>query len=180
MNRRLRYTYLCSVVWLVVFVSGCATITSTETQPVTVTTRASDGQPLDKAACALSNESGNWEITTPGVVSVKRSAKDLMVECKKEGHSDGHARAISRAAGSMWGNIIFGGGVGAIIDHNKGTGYNYPDNLVVKMGAAVTIDRRDQDSHVGEEKTNADMPLANQPSNEDNKPAGPSQTDVNK
>jgi hypothetical protein len=43
----------------------------------------------------------------------------------------------------MFGNIIFGGGIGAIIDHSKGTGYNYPDNLPVKMGEAVTVDRND-------------------------------------
>lgn len=67
-----------------------------------------------------------------------------MVECKKEGSPDGFARAVSRAAGGMWGNIIFGGGIGAIIDHNKGTGYDYPNDIVVKMGQSVTIDKRDE------------------------------------
>ena len=42
-----------------------------------------------------------------------------------------------------WGNIIFGGGIGAIIDHNKGNGYNYPDQLPVVMGKAVVVDRKD-------------------------------------
>jgi hypothetical protein len=42
----------------------------------------------------------------------------------------------------MWGNIIFGGGVGAIIDHNKGTGYDYPDQLPVKMGESVVVDKK--------------------------------------
>ena len=52
-------------------------------------------------------------------------------------------RAISRAAGGMFGNIIFGGGIGAIIDHSKGTGYDYPDNLPVKMGEVITVDKRE-------------------------------------
>jgi len=43
-----------------------------------------------------------------------------------------------------FGNIIFGGGIGALIDHNKGTGYNYPDELPVKMGSATTVDRNDE------------------------------------
>lgn len=59
---------------------------------------------------------------------------------------DGMLKAVSRAAGSMFGNIIFGGGIGAIIDHNKGNGYNYPDLLPVKMGGSVVIDRKEQGS----------------------------------
>lgn len=121
--------------------SGCATITSTEMQPVTVATHSADGMQIEKATCSLKNDVGSWKVTSPGVVSVKRSAEDLMVECKKEGSQDGFARAISRAAGGMWGNIIFGGGIGAIIDHNKGTGYDYPNDVIVKMGQSVTIDR---------------------------------------
>ena len=46
----------------------------------------------------------------------------------------------------MWGNIVFGGGIGAIIDHNKGNGYNYPDQLPVVMGKSVVVDRKDQGS----------------------------------
>ncbi len=44
----------------------------------------------------------------------------------------------------MFGNIIFGGAIGAIIDHNKGTGYDYPDQLPVKMGQSVIVDKRDE------------------------------------
>ncbi len=45
----------------------------------------------------------------------------------------------------MFGNIVFGGGIGAIIDHNKGTGYDYPDLLPVKMGEAVVVDKKPKD-----------------------------------
>ncbi len=44
----------------------------------------------------------------------------------------------------MFGNIIFGGGIGAIIDHNKGTGYDYPNQLPVKMGDSVIVDKRSE------------------------------------
>ena len=46
----------------------------------------------------------------------------------------------------MIGNIIIGGGIGAMIDHSKGTGYNYPDQLSVEMGKAIVIDRAAQDA----------------------------------
>lgn len=131
---------------ITIFASGCATITSTEMQPVTVATHSAEGQPVEKASCSLKNDVGSWSVTSPGVVSVKRSAEDLMVECKKDGTPDGFARAVSRAAGGMWGNIIFGGGIGAIIDHNKGTGYDYPNDVIVKMGQSVTIDKKDEKS----------------------------------
>jgi uncharacterized protein YgiM (DUF1202 family) len=44
----------------------------------------------------------------------------------------------------MWGNIVFGGGIGAVIDHTNGTGYNYPNDLPVKMGASVSVDQADE------------------------------------
>lgn len=122
--------------------SGCATLTSSEMQTVSLNTKSDDGQAVDKAKCTLKNDKGAWEITSPGFVNIHRSAEDLMVECKKEGIADGFLRAISRAAGGMFGNIIFGGGIGAIIDHNKGTGYDYPNELPVKMGTSTTVDKQ--------------------------------------
>lgn len=124
--------------------SGCASITSSEMQMVSLNTKAEDGQTIDKAKCTLKNDKGVWEAVSPSFVSIHRSAEDLTVECKKEGIADGFLRAISRAAGGMWGNIIFGGGVGAIIDHNKGTGYDYPNELPVKMGGSTTVDKKEE------------------------------------
>lgn len=126
--------------------SGCASITGSEMQSLSITTTGKDGQVVDKAECVLDNDKGHWTGSTPNFVNVRRSAEDLTVICKKEGFADGVLKAVSRAAGSMFGNIVFGGGVGALIDHNKGTGYNYPDQLPVKMGDSVVVDRRDQDA----------------------------------
>ncbi|MDH3371124.1 MAG: hypothetical protein OEM31_07310 [Gammaproteobacteria bacterium] len=162
-----------SILGIVVFAPGCATITSTVTQPITVTTKASDGDPLDKVDCVLSNDSGNWRITTPAEVSVERSANDLLVTCKKEGHADGFAKAISRAAPGMWGNILVFAGVGAIIDHNTGAGYNYPRYIAIRMGTNVTIDRLDEDSTGTKEETDTVATTEHQPQMDDNKLLGP-------
>ena len=43
----------------------------------------------------------------------------------------------------MFGNIIFGGVIGAVVDHSKGTGYDYPNELPVRMGASIVVDRRE-------------------------------------
>jgi hypothetical protein len=128
----------------VILTQGCATITSSEVQQLSLTTQAEDGRPIEKATCALRNDKGSWSAESPGVVPVRRSSDDLIVECRKDGHADGFLRAVSRVAAGMFGNILFGGGIGAIIDHAKGTGYDYPSALPVKMGASVVVDPREE------------------------------------
>ena len=120
--------------------SGCATITQSESQSVALTA-SYENKPVE-ANCQLKNDKGSWEAKAPSNVMVRKSNEDLDVTCKREGMPDGILKAISRAAGSMFGNIIFGGGIGALIDHNKGTGYNYPNQLPVKMGESVVVDRK--------------------------------------
>jgi hypothetical protein len=72
---------------------------------------------------------------------VRRSSKDLDIVCKDPANPDASARAISRANGGMWGNIILGGGIGAIIDHNKGTAYTYPTWVQLVFGKTLVFDR---------------------------------------
>ena len=142
MHRSIQF---CAVL-VMVLASGCASITGSEMQQLSLTTRGTDASTLEGVKCKLQNDKGAWEAMSPGFVNVRRSSEDLTVECKKEGIADGLLKAVSRAAGSMFGNVIFGGGIGALIDHSKGTGYNYPDQLPVEMGKSVLVDRKDQDT----------------------------------
>ena len=137
---------LFAVATIAALASGCASITSSDIQPLNLTTHTADGKPVENAKCTLRNDKGHWESESPAFVQVRRSSEDLLVECKKEGYSNGFLKAISRAAGGMFGNIIFGGGIGAIIDHSRGSGYNYPEKLPVKMGESLVIDRRDENT----------------------------------
>ena len=131
---------------IVVLTTGCASITGSEMQQLSLTTKGEDAKVIDGVKCKLQNDKGTWEAVSPGFVNVHRSSEDLTVACAKDGEKDGLLKAISRAAGSMWGNVIFGGGIGAIVDHNKGNGYNYPDTLPVQMGSSVIVDRKTQDA----------------------------------
>jgi len=124
--------------------SGCASITGSELQSLLVSTKGKNGESVEKAECALQSPKGAWRVTTPSSVMIVRSADDMQVECKKDGHPAGLAKLISRAHGGMYGNIIFGGGIGALIDHNKGTGYEYPNVAAITMGESILIDRRDE------------------------------------
>jgi|JRYG01.1.fsa_nt_gb hypothetical protein len=123
---------------------GCATITGDSTQSIGVETYARNGEKLTGVNCTALNDKGSWMLVAPNSVVVRRSAEDVMINCQKEGHEPGTTRLISRSNAGIWGNIIFGGGVGAIIDHNKGTGYTYPGWVKVQMGKTLTFDRMDE------------------------------------
>lgn len=129
---------------MLVLASGCSSITISDNQSVMVTTKEKSGAPVEKAECTLQGPKGSWKVTTPGAVMIARSPEDIQVECKKDGTPTGLAKMISRAHGGMFGNIIFGGGIGAIIDHSRGTGYEYPNVVNVVMGETTMIDRSDE------------------------------------
>ena len=133
---------LYSVAFACVAMTGCASITNDTTTPVRFETFSAAGVEIKDAECKLENDYGQQNIKTPATVNVRRSSKDLQVTCAKPGEVDGRGVAISRANAGMAGNILFGGGIGAIIDHNKGTAYTYPQWVQVVMGKLLTFDRR--------------------------------------
>ena len=55
--------------------TGCASITSSEMQTLSLTTHGEDGKVAEAAKCTLKNDKGVWESTSPGFVSVHRSAE---------------------------------------------------------------------------------------------------------
>ncbi len=132
----------CSIALVCVAMTGCASIINDTTNPVRFETYGANGVEIKDAECKLENDYGLQVVKTPATVNVRRSSKDLQVTCAKVGEADGRGVAISRANAGLAGNIIFGGGIGAIIDHNKGTAYTYPQWVQVVMGKLLTFDRR--------------------------------------
>lgn len=86
------------------------------------------------AICKLSNDKGTWFVTTPGSVVVNRSYNDLIVRCEKEGVEPGLVTAKSSTKGMAFGNILFGGIIGAGVDISTGAAYDYPPLFTVEMG----------------------------------------------
>lgn len=132
--------WIGAVALLTLTVGGCATITGSQTQTISVETRASGGDVVEGATCKLNNDKGEWAVQTPGGVMITRSAADLFVRCQKEDQEPGSAVAVSRANAAIFGNVLLGGVIGAAIDHNQGTGYDYPSILAIEMGVHKTID----------------------------------------
>ena len=122
---------------------GCASITGSELQLLSLQAWDKDGAPVAGADCKLSNDKGTWYAKPPASPTVTRSAEDLTVNCEAAGQAPGSVRAISRANAGMAGNILFGGLVGVMIDHNRGTAYDYPSAIGVVFGASKVIDKND-------------------------------------
>lgn len=120
--------------------TGCASVTGSPNQSVSVQTREQTGVEVVGASCELTNDEGKWFVTSPGSVNIHRSNKDLQVSCKKNGFEPGRAAVVSDTKGAMLGNIILGGGIGAIIDHNNGSAYEYPTVIDVLMGGFTKIE----------------------------------------
>jgi hypothetical protein len=120
-------TLVCSSLAFV----GCASITSTKLQPVSVTA-ACDGDDHQGALCTLTNDKGSWFVKTPGTVSINKSYGDLSVECKTE-DARGSSVFQSKNEGAVWGNILAGGIIGYAVDANTGAGFSYPPLMAVNM-----------------------------------------------
>jgi hypothetical protein len=121
--------------------TGCASIVNESTHPMKVETKSESGQLVAGADCKLTNDYGVISVKSGSTVQVRRSSKDLDITCTQTSRPEAVARAISRANAGMFGNIIFGGGIGAIIDHNKGTAYTYPTWVQLVFGKSLVFDR---------------------------------------
>jgi hypothetical protein len=121
--------------------TGCASVMNDSTHPMKIETKTEDGKSVTGADCKLTNDYGTISMKSGDTTQVRRSSKDLDIVCVKVDNPDAKARAISRANGGMWGNIILGGGIGAIIDHNKGTAYTYPTWVQLVFGKELVFDR---------------------------------------
>ncbi|WP_174978377.1 hypothetical protein [Bordetella trematum] len=127
---------------LALVLSGCASITGEKTQLVRVDVLDEQGAAVGDAKCELKNDKGEYQIESGKHAMVNKSGENLSISCKSAQRTDeASGTAISRAGAGMFGNILFGGGIGAIIDHNRGTAYNYPEWVQVVFGRIVTFDR---------------------------------------
>ncbi len=116
---------------LVVSASGCSTIVSSNNQSITVKAMH-ENREIDASKCTLTNSKGQWTTLTPQSVNIRKSFGDLTVECRKS-QAFGSKTVKSSAEGSTFGNILIGGGVGALVDAGTGNGYSYPDSIVIDM-----------------------------------------------
>lgn len=122
MRRYLNYLFL-------IIFTGCASITETKNQSISVNTGEVTG-----AMCELRNSKGVFYVnSTPGTVTVRQACDQLVIVCKKKGYVPMNPEAGTiqdKAKGMAWGNIIFGGLIGIAVDRSSGAGCTYPQQSI--------------------------------------------------
>lgn len=121
-----------------IILPGCASIVSGSNQSLSVETR-NKGMAMSGAQCKLSNDKGSWFITSPGSTTIHRSREDMSVKCERDGHEPGLASVKSTTKGMAFGNILFGGIIGAGVDIANGAAFDYPTLITVEMGQSISI-----------------------------------------
>jgi hypothetical protein len=127
-----KYIFNLMFVFFTIGIAGCASITGSRNQPVTVTTTYK-GQPITGAHCTLQNDKGMWTVSTPGSVTIQKAYGDLSLTCRKDPTHVGSNTFKSSHEGSVWGNVLVGGLIGYAVDSSSGAGFSYPQTMNVDM-----------------------------------------------
>ena len=121
-----------------VSLAGCATVMNGTHTPYTT-----DSQP----AGALVKFSNGESCTTPCKLEFRRK-DDIRADITMPGYKPTYILIQSKLGGASFGNILLGGGVGAIVDGSNGSSNRlYPNPLIVKLapegspGGAVLLDK---------------------------------------
>lgn len=139
MNQLIKHLSLTVFSGAIALTTGCASIVSGTNQAISVETRSLSGDMVAGANCKLENPKGTWYVTTPGSVTIHRAYDDLSIYCTKPGEQPGIASAKSSTKGMAFGNILFGGVIGAGVDTATGAAYDYPTLITVQLGVTATI-----------------------------------------
>jgi hypothetical protein len=134
MNKKITLLFAASPMLL----SACASIVTGANQSLSVQADE-NGKTVVGANCKLNNGKGAWFVTTPGSVTVHRAYGDLNVRCEKKDVPPGIAVVKSSTKGMAFGNILFGGVIGAAVDAGTGAAYDYPSLITVEMGKSETL-----------------------------------------
>lgn len=127
---------------------GCASVTHGTTHSLRIDTVTAAGETVDNAECTLTNDHGTTLARSGTASPVRRSRADLDIRCAAPGQPDAKARLVSRANVGLAGNIVLGGAIGAVIDHNTGAAYTYPGWVRLVFGHFGVFDRREEQDGV--------------------------------
>lgn len=143
---------------LAILCTGCASVTQGRRTPVRVDTVTESGERVDGAGCTLRNDRTTTSSASGATAYVRRSGRDLEVTCTQAGQPDARGRLISRANLGMFGNVIAGGVIGAVVDHNTGAAYTYPTWVQLVFGRELVFDRNQE--HEGSPMLAPGLPAA--------------------
>lgn len=128
------------VVAATVLLSGCASVVSDNDTTTYIHTVP------ETARCDLRGEEFERVINTPGSISLPSKAAPVSVTCTAAGYKPTNATLDTSVDGWIFGNIILGGIIGAVIDAGRGAGMRYPEELevILEPEKFATAEQRDE------------------------------------
>lgn len=150
MIRTLSVAMLATVV--LASLPGCATIIRGSSQAVTAST-----QPPG-ALCEFKRPHAPSVIAnpTPQTVTLEKSKDDVTVVCRKEGYLDASSDLRSEFEGWTFGNIIFGGLIGVVVDAGSGAMHDYPQSMTLVLIPKEFASKGDRDQFFSERRAEID------------------------
>ena len=115
---------------LAISTSACSTLTKDSHVPMNLS--YSDNSAGD---CSLKNKRESYSVEIPGTENIRRSDDSLVYDCTTQDGRTAQGSIPSTVGASMAGNIILGGGIGAIIDATNDYHREYPTQFVIPVVA---------------------------------------------
>jgi len=118
-----------AIVSNLLFLTGCATLVKGSSQSVIVNT---DPQ---GATCTLTRKDKQIAIVnpTPGSVTVDKSKDAVTVSCKKDDYQESVGTMSSKFEPMTFGNILFGGVIGVVVDASSGAMNEYEPTVTFTL-----------------------------------------------
>ena len=114
---------------LLVFITGCATLTRGTTQTIAIHTPGAPG-----AQCMLSSSSiASQTLVTPATITLEKGMDSIAVRCRKECFQDGTGVVVSSMEAMTAGNLLVGGVIGLGVDAASGAMNKYSPETGIFM-----------------------------------------------
>lgn len=105
--------------------SACATIVSDSDSTTYIETDP------ENARCELHGQDFKRVVNTPNSINLPADAAPITVACRAEGYKTTTQALDTEIDGWIFGNILFGGIIGIVIDAATGSGEQYPAHITI-------------------------------------------------
>lgn len=122
--KKLAYAFLLMGI---IELSGCATIMSDNKSAVQINTNPAE------TICEVKGENFTQTLNIPANVTIPAKASPVTITCSKEDYFPVSKTIEASMNGMIFGNIIFGGIPGIIIDLATKSGFDYQDNVALHL-----------------------------------------------
>jgi hypothetical protein len=121
--------------------SACASIVSG-----TDSTTYLETKPVD-ARCRMHGQDFTREVVTPTSVPLPSKASPITIECGADGYLRTVQQVDAEMDGWVFGNLIFGGIIGGVVDIARGAGKKFPPQVQIVLDPAAFKSEAERDQY---------------------------------